>query len=69
MARPAAESQPAWILHARAYRETSLLVDALTLEGGRLAFIAKGVRGARAQGLRASLQPFQPLRLALTGRG
>lgn len=69
MARVAAEAQPAWILHARAYRETSLLVDALTLEGGRVAFIARGVRGARAQGLRASLQPFQPLRLALTGRG
>ncbi len=65
----AAEPQPAWILHTRPYRETSLLVDALTLDTGRVAFIARGVRGARAQGLRAALQPFQPLRLALAGRG
>ncbi len=69
MARAAADPQPAWILHARPYRETSLLVDALTLDDGRVAFIARGVRGARAQALRASLQPFQPLRLALAGRG
>lgn len=63
------EPQPAWILHATAYRETSLLVEALTLEAGRVGFIARGVRAARAQPLRAALQPLQPLLISLRGRG
>ncbi len=63
------DAQPAWILHARPYRETSLLVDALTLNHGRVGFVARGVRGARAQPLRAALQPLQALLLVLKGRG
>lgn len=62
-------AQPAWVLHARPYRETSLLVEALTLHGGRLGFVARGVRGPRGHALRAALQPFQPLTLSLRGRG
>lgn len=63
------EPQPAWILHATPYRETSLLVDALTLNDGRVGFVARGVRGARAQPVRAALQPLQPVLLQLRGRG
>jgi DNA repair protein RecO (recombination protein O) len=63
------EPQPAWILHARPYRETSLLVEALTLHSGRVGFIARGVRGPRAQPLRAALQPLQAVLLGLRGRG
>ena len=63
------EAQPAWILHARAYRETSLLVEAFCLQHGRVGFIARGIRGPRSQPLRAALQPLQALLLTLRGRG
>lgn len=61
--------QPAYILHARAYRETSLLLDAFTRDHGRVGLIARGVRGARGQATRAVLQPLQPLLLAWRGQG
>jgi DNA repair protein RecO (recombination protein O) len=63
------EPQPAYVLHARPYRETSLLLELLTLNDGRAGAIARGVRGARGQPLRAALQPLQPLSLSLRGRG
>jgi DNA repair protein RecO (recombination protein O) len=59
------DPQPAYVLHARPYRETSLLLELLTAGQGRIGAIARGVRGARGQPLRAALQPLQPLR----GRG
>ncbi len=49
--------QPAYILHHRPYRETSLLLDVLTHDHGRIGLIAKGVRKQRSP-LRALLQPF-----------
>lgn len=61
--------QPAYVLHARAYRETSLLVDAFTEGHGRIGLLARGVRGARSQPLRAALQPLQPVLLSWGGRG
>jgi DNA repair protein RecO (recombination protein O) len=63
------EPQPAYVLHARPYRETSLLLELLTLNDGRVGAIARGVRGARGQPLRAALQPLQPLAVGLRGRG
>lgn len=59
---------PAWVLHTRAYRDTSLLVDLFTLDFGRLRCVARGVRGARSR-KKNLLQPFQPLLVSLTGRG
>ena len=61
--------QPAYILHARPYRETSLLLDAFTRDHGRIGLIARGVRGARGQASRAALQPLQPLLLSWRGQG
>ncbi len=57
-----------YVLHQRPYRSTSLLVEILTAEAGRVGLVA---RGARKQGARrgAPLQPFQPLLLAWRGRG
>ncbi len=55
-------------MHARAYRETSLLVDCLTLEGGRVSMVAKGARKGKAL-QRRLLQPFTPLLLSYMGRG
>lgn len=61
--------QPAFVLHARAYRETSLLLECLTRDQGRLGVVARGVRGARARIPRADLEPFQRLSIDLSQRG
>jgi DNA repair protein RecO (recombination protein O) len=63
------EQQPAYVLHARPYRETSLLLECLTREHGRLGVVARGVRGERARLRRAQLEPFQPLAMDLLLRG
>jgi len=60
---------PAFVLHARPWRETSLLVEVLTSGQGRLGLIARGVSSARAQPLRAALQPWQWLGLAYLPKG
>jgi len=60
--------QPSMILHSRPYRETSLLLDILTLDHGRISAIAKGVRRPRAS-TQALLQVFTPLLLSWYGRG
>lgn len=56
------EDQPAYVLHARPWRETSLLVEVLSLEHGRLGLLARGVQGPKKQALRAALQPLQAIR-------
>lgn len=59
---------PSFILHQRAYRETSLLLDVFSLHHGRVSLIAKGVKGKKRnqQGL---LQLYQPLLLSWSGHG
>ncbi|MGH8182422.1 MAG: DNA repair protein RecO [Rhodanobacteraceae bacterium] len=61
--------QPGFILHARPWRETSLLLEAFTHDFGRVGLVARGVRGARARMPRSTLEPLQPLRLDWSGRG
>src|SRR5690348_10808885 len=63
------EQQPAYVLHARAYRETSLLLECLTRDQGRLGVVARGVRGERSRLRRAQLEPFQPLLMDMLLRG
>ena len=63
------EQQPAFVLHARAYRETSLLLECLTRDHGRIGIVARGVRRERARIARALLQPLLPIRLGWSGRG
>ncbi|MBP1475233.1 DNA repair protein RecO [Frateuria sp. MAH-13] len=63
------DQQPAYVLHARPYRETSLLLECLTRDHGRLGVVARGVRRERARVQRAQLEPFQPLALDLLLRG
>lgn len=63
------EGQPAFIVHARAYRESSLLLECLTPEHGRLGLIARGVRRERTRTPRGLLQPLQPLRVDWIARG
>jgi DNA repair protein RecO (recombination protein O) len=63
------EGQPAFILHTRAYRETSLLLDCLTRDHGRVGLVVRGVRRERSRTPRALLQPLIPLQLGWSGRG
>ncbi|HQU16671.1 MAG: DNA repair protein RecO [Chromatiales bacterium 21-64-14] len=60
--------QPGYVLHPRPYRDTSLLVEALTPEHGRVGLVAKGVRAPRSR-MRGLLQPFRPLLLSWSGSG
>ncbi|HSM12246.1 MAG TPA: recombination protein O N-terminal domain-containing protein, partial [Lysobacter sp.] len=39
------QAQPAFVLHTRPWRETSMLVEVLSLENGRVGLIARGIRG------------------------
>lgn len=57
----------AYVLHSRPYRETSLLVDLLTLEQGLVSVVARGARKPGSR-LRATLQPFQLLQVGWQGR-
>jgi DNA repair protein RecO (recombination protein O) len=61
------QSQPAYLLHSRPYRDTSLLVDFITQDFGRISAVAKGVRNPKSKN-RAVLQPFIPLLVNLTGK-
>ena len=61
--------ESAYVLHARPWRETGLLVDVLTQAHGRLGLIARGVRGPRKQAQFAALQPLQHVRLEAVQRG
>ena len=58
----------AWVLHAHAYSETSLVVDVFSRDHGRLPLLARGARRPRSA-LRGVLQAFQPLELAWFGGG
>lgn len=49
----------AFVLHARPWRETSLLVEVLSEHHGRLGMVARGVQGPKRHALRAALQPLQ----------
>ena len=62
------DEQGAFVLHAYPYRETSLIVEALTAEHGRVALVARGARRPRSE-LRGILQAFQPLTLSWAGGG
>lgn len=62
-------NQPAYILHARAWRETSMLLETFTRDFGRVGLVARGVRGARSRLPRSLLEPMQALRIGWSGRG
>jgi len=63
------ERQPAFVLHARPYRETSLLLECLSRDYGRIGLVARGVRRERSRWPRGLLQPLVPLALGWSGRG
>lgn len=56
------------MLHQRPYRETSLLLDVLTLDYGRISLVARGMRQKKRRNQQA-IQLFQPFWLNWFGRG
>ena len=63
------ESSIAYILHARAFKETSLLLHLFSQKNGRFTVVAKGVKRKGSQAQRAILQPFNLLTVEYFGRG
>jgi DNA repair protein RecO (recombination protein O) len=55
--------EPAFLLSARSYRETSQLLEVLTPNHGRVGLVARGARGPKAR-QRGVLAPFRPLLLS-----
>ena len=62
------DDQPAYVLHTYPYRETSLIVEALAVDNGRVAMVARGAKRPRSE-TRGLLQAFQPLTLSWAGGG
>ena len=67
MSENAVYEQPAFILQYKKYRETSLLLDLLTEDYGRVSLLAKGVRKAKSR-TAGVLQPFIPLAVSFVGK-
>ncbi len=60
-------SQPAFILHQQHYRESSLIIDALTRDYGRFSLLAKGVRKPKSKMI-GTLRPFAYLSLSFIAK-
>lgn len=60
--------QPAYVLHHRPYRDTSVLLEAFTRDHGRVGLVAKGVRTSKSR-MQGLLHPFRPLLISWVGRG
>lgn len=58
--------QPAFILNQRKFKETSLIIDALTRDFGRISLLAKGVRKTKSKSA-SLLQVFNPLSVSFFG--
>jgi DNA repair protein RecO (recombination protein O) len=62
------DHQPAYMLHAYPWRETSLVVEVFTREFGRVALVARGAKRPTSH-FRGVLSVFCPLLVAWSGRG
>ncbi|KAA3623690.1 MAG: DNA repair protein RecO [Proteobacteria bacterium] len=61
------QKQPAYVLIRRPFSESSLIVDAVTRDYGRIALLAKGARRLKSP-YRGLLQGFLPLSIGWSGR-
>lgn len=59
------ELMPAYILHARKYRDTSLILELFTQQEGRVAAVQRGGRSKKT----GAVQPFTPLLVSYVGKG
>lgn len=61
------DGQPAYVLHRRAYRETSALVELLTRDFGVVGAVVRGVK--RPSRSARNIEPFGLLKVCWRGRG
>jgi DNA repair protein RecO (recombination protein O) len=61
------QDQPVYVLHRRPWRDSSLLLDVLSLDHGRQCLIARGALGGKRNAA-AWMQPGQPLIVSWSGR-
>lgn len=59
--------QPAFILHSRNFRETSLIADVLTRDFGRLSVLVKGAKQPKSK-LGPLIRPFVPVLISFIGK-
>jgi len=62
------QDQPAYILHHRAFRDTSQILEVITRDHGRFSVMSRGSKGAKSR-LKSVLQPFKPLLIGWSGKG
>ena len=60
--------EPAYVIHTRAYSDTSMIVELITAEHGRVSVLARGAKRGKAK-KSLLLQPFRSLHVSWTGRG
>jgi len=60
--------EPCFVLHQKAYRDTSALVEVFSRQYGRIGLVARGVKSSKSK-TRGLLQPFSPLLVSWGGRG
>lgn len=60
------KAEPAFVLHSRPYRETSLLVDVFTRHYGRFRAVARGARGTKKR--TTTLIPYTPILINWSGK-
>ena len=60
--------QPGYVLHHWPYRDTSLLVEIITRDHGRIGVVARGAKRVKSR-LYGILQPFIPLVFSWTDKG
>ena len=60
--------QPAFVLRQQPYRDSSEILEILTVDHGRMGVVARGSRGPRSR-LRGLLRPFSPLLMSMSLRG
>ena len=61
------QNQSAWILHHRPFSNSSMILEIMTSEYGRISLIAKGSRSAKSK-FRGVLRPFMPLSISWFSR-
>ena len=57
-----------YVLHRRPYRNTSLIIEVLTSNYGRVGLLARSARGPKSR-FKGLLSPFLPLSVTWSGRG
>lgn len=61
------DTQPAWLLHHRPFRDSSRILDILSRDHGRLSLVARGARSGKSR-LKGILRPFLPLSISWVSR-